>query len=116
MLIIFRVNLEERNGNKSVEDTRPFNNIFMHKENSLYVYSLLICFIILTAILRSTSFMQYCMNASKRLYYKMSASVLNTNTKFFYTNPAGRILNRFSKDMGLIDEVLPLVMLETLQV
>lgn len=114
--LTYWVNFEERNGNKSVEDTGPFNNIFMHRENSLYAYSLLICFIILTAILRSTSFMQYCMNASKILYYKMSASVLNTNTKFFYTNPAGRILNRFSKDMGLIDEVLPLVMLETLQV
>ena len=28
---------------------------------------------------------------------------------------AGRILNRFSKDMGSVDEVMPKVMLETIQ-
>ena len=29
---------------------------------------------------------------------------------------AGRILNRFSKDMGLVDETLPMTMFDVLQV
>lgn len=112
----FRVNLEEIKLNISSKDIDDNTNIFMNRDNCLYLYSLLICLTILFAILRSTSFMQVCMNASKKLYYKMSTGILNTSMKFFYTNPIGRILNRFSKDIGLIDDFLPLIILETFQV
>ncbi|XP_018571144.1 probable multidrug resistance-associated protein lethal(2)03659 [Anoplophora glabripennis] len=114
--LTYWVNLEESKVNRTTEEIGFLNDLFMYRDNCLYLYSSLICSIILATIIRSTSFMQVCMNASKRLYYNMSASILNTNIKFFYTNPAGRILNRFSKDVGLIDEFLPLVVLETLQV
>lgn len=36
--------------------------------------------------------------------------------RFFDLNPSGRILNRFSKDMGAIDEILPRVMMEAIQI
>lgn len=36
--------------------------------------------------------------------------------RFFDLNPSGRILNRFSKDMGSIDEVMPRVMMEAIQI
>ena len=36
--------------------------------------------------------------------------------RFFNTNCSGRILNRFSKDMGAIDEKLPYVLIDTIQV
>lgn len=36
--------------------------------------------------------------------------------RFFNTNPSGRILNRFSKDMGAIDELLPKAMLDAGQI
>jgi ATP-binding cassette, subfamily C (CFTR/MRP), member 4 len=36
--------------------------------------------------------------------------------RFFDTNPSGRILNRFSKDMGAIDELLPKAMMESIQI
>lgn len=35
---------------------------------------------------------------------------------FFNTNPAGRILNRFSKDLGQVDEILPAVLMDTIQI
>lgn len=60
--------------------------------------------------------MRVCMNASKSLHNKMFNCILRTPMKFFDTNPSGRILNRFSKDMGAVDEVLPKVVLETLQI
>lgn len=34
---------------------------------------------------------------------------------FFDTNVVGRILNRFSADMGLIDQLLPYTLLDYLQ-
>ncbi|KAJ8920723.1 hypothetical protein NQ315_004862 [Exocentrus adspersus] len=56
-------------------------------------------------------FLAYC-----NLFTKMLKSVVNTNMSFFYINPSGRILNRFSKDIGLIDEVLPVTILDAFQV
>jgi hypothetical protein len=38
---------------------------------------------------------------------EMSARVLRAPLAFFHTNPAGRVLNRFSKDQGAADDLLP---------
>jgi ATP-binding cassette subfamily C (CFTR/MRP) protein 4 len=37
----------------------------------------------------------------------MLITILNTPMAFFNHHPSGRILNRFSKDIGSIDESLP---------
>lgn len=37
----------------------------------------------------------------------MVISILQSPVFFFDTNPSGRILNRFSKDIGIVDEFLP---------
>lgn len=36
--------------------------------------------------------------------------------RFFDINPSGRILNRFSKDMGAVDEFLPKAVLDATQI
>uniref|UniRef100_T1GEA5 ABC transmembrane type-1 domain-containing protein n=1 Tax=Megaselia scalaris TaxID=36166 RepID=T1GEA5_MEGSC len=41
---------------------------------------------------------------------------LDSPPPFFNTNPSGRILNRFSKDMGQVDEILPGVMMDVVQI
>lgn len=36
--------------------------------------------------------------------------------RFFNINTSGRVLNRFSKDMGAVDEVLPTALIDCLQI
>lgn len=83
---------------------------------SIYIYTFcIICSIVLTT-LRSLVFFKVCMNASKGLHNKMFNNILQATMRFFDTNPSGRILNRFSKDMGAVDELLPRAMIEALQI
>eukprot|EP00397_Hematodinium_sp_SG-2012_P003823 GEMP01003832.1.p1 GENE.GEMP01003832.1~~GEMP01003832.1.p1 ORF type:complete len:1068 (+),score=236.10 GEMP01003832.1:144-3347(+) len=46
--------------------------------------------------------------AARRLHNMAFASVMFTNVRFFDQNPLGRILNRFSKDIGIMDDLLPM--------
>lgn len=61
------------------------------------------------AILRSISFFVICTRASVRLHNGIFSRLLRTPVAFFDSNPAGRILNRFSADTGCLDEKIPYV-------
>ncbi|KAJ8955573.1 hypothetical protein NQ318_001403 [Aromia moschata] len=108
-LLAYWVNLEQKKSASLNENTAVVHiNIFGKTMNCVYFYTSLICFIIVVALIRSMTFMDFCMVASRNLHNKMFSSIVHTTMRFFNVNPSGRILNRFSKDMGSIDEVLPL--------
>ncbi|XP_041974686.1 ATP-binding cassette sub-family C member 4 isoform X2 [Aricia agestis] len=82
----------------------------------LYIYTILIicCIFFITA--RAFMFFKVCMTASRNLHNDMFHSMLRGVMRFFDTNSSGRILNRFSKDMGALDELLPRFFLECIQI
>lgn len=43
-----------------------------------------------------------CSRASQKLHNSMFNGVISATMRFFDTNPSGRILNRFSKDIGYV--------------
>ncbi|KAG5331515.1 MRP4 protein, partial [Acromyrmex charruanus] len=83
--------------------------------DAIYVYTFCIIACTVTTLLRSFLFMKVCMNSSCNLHNTMFSNLLQARMSFFHTNSSGRILNRFSKDIGIMDELLPKVMLEALQ-
>ncbi|CAG2117150.1 unnamed protein product, partial [Medioppia subpectinata] len=58
-------------------------------------------------MVRSTTWFAICMIASKRLHNTIFIRLLRAPMAVFDNNPIGRILNRFTKDLGIIDEMLP---------
>ncbi|XP_075985131.1 ATP-binding cassette subfamily C member 4-like isoform X2 [Anticarsia gemmatalis] len=81
----------------------------------LIVYGCVIFAIILFSQFRIISFVVMTMRASKNLHNTIYEKLIITVMRFFDTNPSGRVLNRFSKDMGAMDELLPRSTLETIQ-
>ncbi|CAG9863640.1 unnamed protein product [Phyllotreta striolata] len=78
----------------------------------LIVYGCLVGILILLTLARTVSFYSVAMTCSKRLHKALLEGIIYARMRFFDTNPSGRILNRFSKDIGSIDELIPRVLLE----
>eukprot|EP00197_Chlamydomonas_leiostraca_P002886 CAMPEP_0202857580 /NCGR_PEP_ID=MMETSP1391-20130828/470_1 /ASSEMBLY_ACC=CAM_ASM_000867 /TAXON_ID=1034604 /ORGANISM="Chlamydomonas leiostraca, Strain SAG 11-49" /LENGTH=1463 /DNA_ID=CAMNT_0049536397 /DNA_START=117 /DNA_END=4508 /DNA_ORIENTATION=- len=57
--------------------------------------------------LRSLRFLFICVNATVNLHNALLHHLLRLPKSFFDTNPAGRILNRFSRDVDIMDATLP---------
>lgn len=49
------------------------------------------------------------LHAAKRLHEDMLKSILRAPMVFFQTNPLGRIINRFAKDLGDIDRNVAII-------
>uniref|UniRef100_A0A452DVR8 Multidrug resistance-associated protein 4 n=1 Tax=Capra hircus TaxID=9925 RepID=A0A452DVR8_CAPHI len=81
----------------------------------LGVYSGLTASTILFGITRSLLIFYILVNSSQTLHRRMLETILNAPVLFFNSNPIGRILNRFSKDIGQMDDLLPLTFLDCIQ-
>lgn len=67
------------------------------------------------AAIRSITFCRVCIKASQNLHDNMFHGLISTTMRFFDENPVGRIMNRFTKDLGSVDEILPRTLLEATQ-
>ncbi|XP_032455224.1 multidrug resistance-associated protein 4-like isoform X1 [Nasonia vitripennis] len=82
---------------------------FSYVQNSLHVCGALIAAVAVTAIVKNIVYFKGMLTASENIHNSMFASLIRTPLRFFDVNPAGRILNRFTKDVYSIDESLPKV-------
>lgn len=80
---------------------------YQRDPTALSIYAGLVCGALLLGFVSAFVFFKGSLRSSEFLHDKMVATVLHAPVLFFDTNPAGRIMNRFSQDIGCIDEVLP---------
>ena len=62
--------------------------------------------VIVLAVIRAFSSFALFIKASRVLHDRMTSAVLRAKISFFDTNPLGRILNRFSADVGSNDDMV----------
>lgn len=96
-------------------DTTWWWNIFSTEFATLY-YSILFLSTIVLSVVSSMTFFRWCIAASTRMHHKMFDNIVNSPMRFFNTHPSGQILNRFSRDIGVLDEFLPKTVMDTVMV
>ena len=82
---------------------------------NLIIYGCLVGAALVLAIIRGFLYYATTLRCSENLHDKMVLSILKAPVLFFDTNPSGRIMNRFSKDIGIVDEFLPPISLLAIQ-
>ncbi|KAF9920021.1 hypothetical protein FBU30_010239 [Linnemannia zychae] len=70
----------------------------------LGIYALLSFGYIFTIMCRQMVQYKGSIDASRSIHRRLLSQILNSPVRFFDTTPLGRIMNRFTKDMGTIDE------------
>ena len=83
-----------------------------YNEYHLMIYGIVILSLVIGASIHAAQFFLICMKSSKNLHNQMFHKLLNAQPRFFDVNPSGRILNRFSKDIGSMDEILPMTIFD----
>ncbi|CAH0699487.1 unnamed protein product [Spodoptera exigua] len=92
----------------------PSNRFHLTREQCLYIYGGLIGICIVFTWNKLVIFYNTCIRASVTLHDNMFRGVTSAPMWFFHHNPSGRILNRFSKDMGQVDTLLPVALVDCL--
>jgi ATP-binding cassette subfamily C (CFTR/MRP) protein 4 len=88
------------------------NWYFLNDYNCLFVCGILL--VVLTILSHSSNwaFVKFCKCASKRLHDALFQKILLASMSFFNDHSSGRVLNRFSKDIGIVDEFIPVTFSE----
>lgn len=83
---------------------------------TLIIYAALVIFAPLVTTLAAYCFYHTTLGAAKTLHGRMTEAVIKSPALFFDTNSVGRILNRFTRDIGFMDKVLPACFLKAVQI
>ncbi|XP_078099628.1 ATP-binding cassette sub-family C member 4 isoform X1 [Sander vitreus] len=82
----------------------------------LGVFGGLTAAVIFFGFFRNIVLFHVLVRSAQTLHNRMFNSILRTPVHFFDVNPIGRVLNRFSKDIGQLDSMLPWTFADFIQV
>ena len=78
----------------------------IEENTSQLVCGLLAFGILFFYVCKHVSWVYLALAGAKKLHNRMIEKIVRSPVEFFDTNPVGRILNRFSNDLGIVDRLL----------
>lgn len=100
----------------NLTDTILYEDTVRQRNITLTLYSLMILVATVMTFARVYFNFFFSIRASKNIHKAMIGSVLHSAMTFFDRHYIGNIVNRFSKDLNNIDEVIPLNIYEVFRV
>ena len=86
--------------------------VFDTNNGNIILYTVLIVILFVAAFIRMILCFYLSLNCSINLHDMIFRKVLRAPMTFFENNPLGRILNRFTRDMGIVDILIPRTIVE----
>ncbi|XP_022111266.1 multidrug resistance-associated protein 4-like [Acanthaster planci] len=111
------LNQSQLEDNEDLDDGNnllKFNFDFTTAEGA-FIYAGFIGLLFLLAIFRLILCFSIMVKSSRNIHNRMFKAIIHSPILFFDTNPTGRILNRFTNDIGLMDDQLPPAFFDFLQ-
>lgn len=111
------LNVSQIEENKSSDNsTNIFVETIFDGHQTVLYYIILFFIVVGLTLSKSLYFYMWCIRVSTWMHKNMFNKILYSPMRFFNQNPSGRILNRFSKDLGILDELIPLTLTDTINV
>ena len=80
-----------------------------------YIYFFLVLGVLIFGFIYAFYWFYTMLQGANHLHNTMLKGILNTSTRFFESNPSGRILNRASRDQHITDKLLPEILFDAVQ-
>ncbi|KAK4317272.1 hypothetical protein Pmani_011632 [Petrolisthes manimaculis] len=94
----------------------PVPEGYLDTVTNVYIYTGMTIGLFLLSMARTVLFFVVCMASSRKLHNKMFRTVIRVPIQFFDLHPVGQMLNRFTKDLGQIDEMLPVTVFDVISI
>ena len=91
------------------------SQIDQRQNENIYIYLGLVIGTWIISLIRADYFFHLILIGASKLHNRMFKGVLYSSLRFYESNPVGRVLNRFSKDQQVVDELLPTTFFDTIQ-
>lgn len=86
------------------------------REMYMTTYAVIMAVGVVVYLYRSFAFFKLCLRISINLHDKLFRGITRAKMLFYNTNPSGRILNRFARDINNVDSLLPMVLIDCIDV
>uniref|UniRef100_A0A8C5BEN1 Cystic fibrosis transmembrane conductance regulator n=1 Tax=Gadus morhua TaxID=8049 RepID=A0A8C5BEN1_GADMO len=118
LVVLFVVNIVAQVSSLTADINNNITNATEVLDIPFYlgIYGGLTAATVLFGLVRAMLFFYVLVKSTETLHKRMFDTILRAPVHFFDVNPIGRVLNRFSKDIGQMDVLLPITFVDACQV